>query len=183
MASYHEIIIKGDGAVVDAYLKGFLAGRDIKSGFYFSREWPFHMRNLMERFKYHGEVEHVICTSKLKPVIVRSVDKSDVDIEVKEARKITSTSFKFDFETANRQAAGGIKRALRNLPDGVKLEDFDPEEIVDPSGKGVEAYTPVHEYQFLGRGLARGDVEGVLKLHKRLSDNTCFHVDDINVHS
>jgi hypothetical protein len=183
MATYHEIIIKGDGAVVDAYLKGFLAGRGIKSGFYLSREWPFHRKSIYERFKYHGEVEHVICVGKLKQTIVGSINKSDVDIEVKETREIESICFRFDFKTANRDVGGTIKRSLRNLPDGVQIEDLDPVERVYPDGKGVEAYAPLHEYEFTGKGVARGDVEGVLKLHKRFRESNSFRTEEIEINA
>lgn len=183
MASYYEIIIKGDSDVVDAYLRGFLAGRGIKSGFFFSREWPFHLEKIRERLKYRGGVEHVVCVSQLRQTIVGSIDNSSVDIEVKETRKIKSCSFHFDFKTANRQTAGAIKRTLRNLPDGVELEDFDPAETVHPSGKGVEVYTPLHEYEFSGEGLIRGDVEGVLKMHKRMRENESYRSEDIDIHA
>jgi hypothetical protein len=183
MATYHEIIIKGDGALVDAYIKGFLSGRGIKSGFYFSREWPFHLPSLRERFKYHGEVEHVICVARIRQTIVGSINKSDLDIEVAETRKIESLSFQFDFETAHRQTAASIKRTLAKLPEGVMLEDFEPVETVHPSGKGVEGYAPLHEYEFEGHGTARGDVDGVLRLHRRLRENTCFRTRDIEIHA
>jgi hypothetical protein len=63
----------------------------------------------------------------------------------------------------------------------VKLVDYEPKEIVDPGAKGVEVYTPAHEYEFKGKGHIRGEVPGVLDMHKRLSDIGAFHVDKIEI--
>lgn len=183
MADYYEIIIRGDANVVDAYLKGFLAGRGIKSGFFFSREWPFHLKHVWERLKYRGEVEHVVCVAGLRQTISGSIDRSNVDIEVKEMRKIESMSFHFDFKTANRKAGAAIKRALRSLPPGVAIEDLDPVESVRPDARGAEGYAPLHDYEFEGKGVVTGDVDGVLKMHKRLSGNDSFRVEDIDIHA
>lgn len=181
MATYHEIIIKGDDNVVDGYLKGFLAGRGVKSGFYFSKDWPFRLGHIREIIKYRGPVVHVICSGSLRATITSAVDKSDLEIEVETTRKIDSLSFGFNFMAANREVAASIKRTLGRLPAGVKLEDYAPEESVDPDAKGVEAYSPVHDYEFKGEGKARGDVDGVLALYRKLTENRAFRVEEINI--
>jgi len=181
MAVYHEIIIKGNYDAVRCYLRGFLAGRDVKSGYYFGGEWPFQLHFLRELIKFHGEVTHLLCTGSLKPTVVSAIKKADDDFEVKETRKVTAVAFDFDFRTANRKVADTVKGALEKLPRGVKLVDYEPKEIVDPGAKGVEVYTPAHEYEFKGKGRIRGEVPGVLDMHKRLSDIESFRLDKIEI--
>lgn len=181
MATYHEIIIKGDDNVVDGYLKGFLAGRGVKAGCYFSKDWPFRLGHVREIIKYRGPVVHVICSGSLRATITSAINNSDLEIEVEKTRKIGSLAFGFNFTTANRGVATKIKRTLSRLPDGVKLEGYEPVESVDPDAKGVEAYSPVHEYEFKGEASARGDVDGVLKLYRKLTENRAFRVEEIDI--
>jgi hypothetical protein len=166
---------------VRSYLRGFLAGRDVTDGFYFTSDYPFHLPHLRELIKFHGAVVHLICNGSLRATVVSAVKKSSEGFEVKDTKKLTGVWFAFDVETANRDVAADIRRALDDLPAGVRLADYDPRETIDPGSKGVEVYTPVHEYEFKGKGRVRGDIPGVLEMHKRLSDIEAFHVDRIEI--
>jgi len=181
MATYYEIIIKGNDDAVRSYLRGFLAGRDVTTGFYFTSDYPFHLPHLRELIKFHGEVVHLICKGSLRTTVVAALKKASEGFEVKDTKKLTAVWFAFDYETANRDAAAEIRRALANLAGGVELVDHDSKETVDPGAKGVEVYTPTHEYELKGKGQIRGEVPGVLDMHKRLSDIETFRVDRIEI--
>lgn len=184
-ASYYEFVIKGDEEVVCAYLEGYFRGKGIKEGYFFSKDKPLHFHHLREMIRYHGEVAHVICHSKLRPAIHSAIKQGgkQFGFEVKETRKISKASFRFKFETANRQVAGTIKRALNNRSAGVDLVDYEPQEEVDPGAKGPEGYAPLHTYTFRGEGTVEGDVAGVLKTHEKLCANEFICCDDIEIHA
>ena len=182
-AIYYEYTIKGDEDALCAYLDGFLRGKGIKEGYFFTKDHPFQSHQIKEMIKYHGAVGHLICQSKLRQLVQSAIRQDNkLGFEVKDTRKIKNCSFHFEFETANRTVAGTIKRALAKLVPGVDLIDYDPEEVVDPKAKGPEGYAPLHSYTFKGAGLVEGDIAGVLKTHTRLSKNEFIDCEDIEVH-
>jgi hypothetical protein len=79
----------------------------------------------------------------------------------------------------SRKIADDIKRRFRSIPAGLRLVGYEPEEIIDPSAEGVEIYTPVHDYRFVGNGVIEGDLETLLSCHEKLTSNEFIQVDDI----
>lgn len=180
---YYEYIIKGDDQELCAYLDGFLRGKGVKTGFFFTRDYPFRRLHIKEMIKYHGEVGHVICRATLRPLIQTAVRQAkDMKLEIVEEKKIKKCCFSFKFDTANRGVAGTIKRAVGRLPAGAALADYDPEEIEDPDAKGPEGYAPLHSYVFKGRGIVEGTVAGVLKSHAKFLGHEFIDCEDIEIH-
>jgi hypothetical protein len=182
--SYYEYVIKGDEDALCTYMGGFLRGKGIREGCYFSKNCPFHRHHIREIIEYHGEVAHLICQSKLRSVVDSAIRQSAAQLgfEVKETHKISKVSFTFKFETAARSVAGKIKRALARLPADVRLVDYDPREVVNPKAKGPEGYAPLHSYTFEGEGVIEGDVAGVVRVHEKLSKNEFVKCEDIDIH-
>ena len=183
MPVYYEYIIKGDEDELCAYLDGFLRGKGVKDGFYLVKDHPFRRHQVKEMIKYHGSVGHFICASKLRPLVQTAVRQgAELELEIIEEKKITKCSFGIEFDTANRDVAGTIKRAVGRMPAGVELVEYTPEEVVDPSAEGPEGYAPLHDYVFKGKGTVEGTVAGVLKAHAKLSGNEFISCADIDIH-
>lgn len=181
---HYDFVIKGGEKELCAYLLGFLRGKGVKSGYLFTSCYPFQSHFLKELIQYHGEVVHLICRANLRTVIVNAIRQrpEGSDFEIVESRPVVNTTFDFKFSTANRTVAGAIKRLLGRHPAGVKLVDYEPEEVINPGAKGVEGYAPLHEYEFRGKGTIVGDVEGVLKVRQKLEGNEFINCDEIEIH-
>lgn len=180
---HYDFVIKGESSVLCAYLEGFLRGKGIKSGYFFTEDHPIHKHFLKELVKYHGDVVHLICRSNLRPAIRSAITQSAgrFIFEIQESKSLTGARFDFKFNTASRSVAGLIKRLLGRHPAGVKLVDYEPREIVDPGAKGAEGYAPLHEYTFEGKGTIVGDFEGVIKVYEKLESNEFIDCDDIEI--
>jgi hypothetical protein len=180
---HYDFIIKGDEDKLCAYLNGYLRGKGVKSGYIFTSRHPFKTHYLKEFIHYHGEVVHLVCRSSLRPIIRTAINQcpADHDWEIVESRPVKKAMFEFKFSTANRQAAGAIKRILGRHPAGVRLVEYEPKESFNPEAKGSEGYAPLHEYEFEGKGTIVGDVEGVLKVYDKLKANEFIHSDDIEI--
>jgi hypothetical protein len=167
---YYDFIIKGEEDKLISYLNGYLRGRGFKSGYVFTSEHPFKTHFLKELMQYHGEVVHLVCRSGLRSVMRAAITQAPERYkwEIVDSHSVKKAKFEFKFSTANRQAAGKIKRALGRHPAGVKLIDYEPEETFNPDAKGSEGYAPLHEYTFEGKGTIEGDVEGTLKVYQKL---------------
>ena len=181
---HYDFVIKGNEDKLCSYLEGFLRGKGVKSGYLFTSRHPFQSHFVKELIQYHGDVVHLICRSSLRPVIRAAIANSAdyFEFEIKESRPVSKADFEFKFKTANRKVAGAIQRLLGRHPAGVKLVDYKPEEAVNPEAKGAEGYAPLHEYTFQGKGRIVGDVEGVLKVYKKLESNEFIHCDEIEIH-
>lgn len=183
MAGYYEIIIRGDDRDLIPFLAGFAAGCGM-SGFFFGQEAGLRIQPMRDRIKYHGEVQHIICPenhrTKLAEALAAGAPR--FEFEVKEEARIERAYFHFDFETPSRKVAEEIKTILAKLPGGVAAMDYDPEEIVNPGGKGPEVYSPVHEFVFRGKGVIEGDVGGVIETRRRLAEIEFAHCGEIDLH-
>lgn len=181
--TYYEIIIKGDDELARAYVEGWFIGRDIKDGYEFGEDEALDLGHVRNLIKYHGSVLHMICESSLRGELKRAIRQApeEYEFEIVESRLIQRACFKFEFSTANRRVAGQIKRIFSTLPEGVRAVDYQPKEIVDPSARGAEMYSPAHAYEFKGKGSIEGDPDGVYDVHVRMDDHQLIKVRDIEL--
>ena len=184
MAVHYEVLIKGKEKVLRAYIDGYMRGQNQRDGYFYSKDHPVDLRPIREFIKYHGDVLHLICTADLRSTIRTAIRQApkEYEFEVVKMRKITRGYFHFKFYTANRRSAGGIKRLLARLPDGVKLVDYTPREIFRPGAEGAELYSPVHHYVYRGKGVVEGDAAGVHEMHRRMTANEFFSCKKIEIH-
>ncbi len=184
MPAYHELVIKGDRKELRAFIEGFMIGSKKRRGYIFTEEHAFDMDRLKDLIKFHGEVTHLICDTANRGLIESGIKKASekFDFEIVERHRIRRAYFEFDFKTANRKVAGTIKRLIGKMPAGVKVADLEQDEIIDPSARGVELYTPTHHYNFYGKGVVEGDPFGVHHLHAKMREHENINVSDMDIH-
>ncbi len=178
---YYELIVKGDQNLLSAYLQGFLAGRKIKEGVIFSRNYPIQIHHLRELIHYHGEVLHLVCRAAIRPTVVSAIKSAPAGLsfEIKVERKVSSASFGFEFETVSKDVATDLKRTFASLPKELKMKGFKPREEIDPEAKGPEGYAPMPSYCYSGKGEVAGDVEALLAFYQKLSQNEFVRAGEI----
>lgn len=180
--SYREVIVKGDDTLLRGFVWGFKAARKIKSGVLFCADHPIQTHHLREILTLHGNYVHLITSGQHHRAILAALKQAaHLEFEVVSDKAIRKTYFDFKFQTFNRDVAAKLKRVLRRLPAGLKLVDFEPEETVEPSAKGVEFYSPVHDYCYEGTGKAQGEVEKLLRFHRALGEHVFIETEDIEV--
>jgi hypothetical protein len=138
---------------------------------------------LRERMHEHGDVHHVICTEALRGTLHDALAKAAprYKFEIKAERKIERATFAFKVETPSRQVAKAVKDAIAKPPRNVTITGFAPRETEDPSAKGAEVYTPVHEYTFSAEGTVEGDI-AVIELRYKLAAIQFVKCDEIELH-
>lgn len=182
MATFCEIVIKGDDRDLVPFLSGFAVGARAR-GIYFAEEAGLHLKLLGERIRHHGEVHHVICTDALRGVIHDALAKAAprYRFEIKDERKIERATFSFKVETPSRDVAKAVKDAVAKPPRGVVVTGFVPRETLNPDAKGAEVYSPVHDYVFSAEGAVDGDI-GVIEMRKKLAAIDFVQCDEIELH-
>jgi hypothetical protein len=181
MAVHYELLVKGHEEIIYAYLNGYMAGKKVKEGVILCNECPFQIHEFRELIRYHGGVVHIVVRAGLRQTVLSALRSAPASygFEIKKDRKITNASFEFKFETVSKKVAGGLKRMFTQMPAGLKLTDFEPEEKFDPDAAGIERYAPAHHYKYEGSGTASGNVELLLDFHRRLSQNDFVELEEI----
>jgi hypothetical protein len=177
---YHEIIVRGNDKLLKGFVRGFQIGRSIKGGLWYCGDHPIATAHLKEILTLRGDHIHLVCTGSVRHRFIAAVNQAaDLGFETLSDRRIARTHFEFGFETFSRETASAIKKLLDELPPGLALRDYEPQETFDATARGVELYSPVHEYEFRGKGRITGDFESLLSFQKTLSANEFFETADI----
>ena len=167
-AIYHEIVVNGDEKILKGFVRGFQLGRSIEGGFYLCGDHPIddeHVRRLGLR----GHSVHIVATPAVrKSFLAAFAGAPECGFEVVTDRPILRASFGFTFDTYSREVASAIKGILKNLPAGLQLLSYEPSETVDQKARGVELYSPAHDYRFEGKGKIEGDFAKLLAVRAGL---------------
>ena len=177
---YRELIVKGDDKLLKGFLEGFQIANKIEDGLVFCRDNPINTGHLKEILTFHADYVHLVTSTRHHDSLIAAIDETD-DLELVSDKPVSRSSFKFEFETFNREVANTIRAALAKPPGGLKMVDYKPEEQIDPDAKGPEMYSPVHEYRFCGSGTVEGDIEKLLAYHHQLDDNEFIDAEDITL--
>jgi hypothetical protein len=182
MATYYELVVKGKEETIKAFLVGFVLGRNTRAEVFFAKEHGFSAEHLKEIIT-HKDYLHVLCAAALRGPIASAISKApeEFGFELLQQHRIQRVRFTFRFETVSREMARRLKRLFSTLPKGARMRRFEPKEMIDPEGKGLEGYAPLHDYRFSGEGEVEGDVPAVVRYANRLRENEFVEVEDLEI--
>ncbi|MEN6622542.1 MAG: hypothetical protein ABFD50_13440 [Smithella sp.] len=165
-----EIMIKGEPALIKGFVIGFLEGRGDRRETFVEEERieedsPLDM---ILHFFSHPHLVPVIAEAGMVESLCQALQnrKEEIPSEVVSMRNVTGAFFEFNFKTFSAEVGKSLLDFFSNLPPGVKMkEDYKPVEKITPSGKGVEAYTPLHDYELKGSGIIQGEVKEIYRFY------------------
>jgi hypothetical protein len=102
-------------------------------------------------------------------------------LSLRSSTPVKGASFRFRFITYGRKYAEEIKELFGRLPEGVTLDEYSPVEKVDDECKGVELYTPCHDYVFQGKGVISGGLDLVIPLRGILDAHPLIEAEKIKL--
>jgi len=172
---YYEVVIEGHLDLAKGFVMGFLAGRGIEGGAFFDEACHIAGENeagpLLRLIHAHDNVSTLIVGSGLYDLLAAALSRHPhvIALSVKKVRRVLSAAFACTFRTYSREVGDKIKEILSCVAEGVDGESgFEMHEKLDPEGKGIELFTPLHDYELAGKGRISGSVRGVLDLYQRL---------------
>ncbi len=179
----------GSLPVVKAFLAGLGIGTDTAWDLHFHadcgvRDGGTGHRVLASLHLEKGETRAVVAAAQvalLRRGVAAASARTGPEIAVKADRAIREARLDYHFAVYSREGAAAIRSALDPLPAGVRAEAAEAEEHVDPAGRGVEIYTPLHEYTLSGRGTLRGTWPAVLAMRERLREVAMLEVGEITL--
>lgn len=116
----------------------------------------------------HGRTHHVVFASADHARELARAIRERKDLRLESIRVVVEGRFGFKAEAYNPEIGAKIHDALNSdLPDGIMCVDLEKEER-HPDAKGVELFTPVHDYVYKSRGTIVGTPPGILEMNRRL---------------
>jgi len=178
--------LKGDTDVAVAFVEGYRLATPEAERVWYSHWEPIKAAGWFDALRERiGSQMQVVLPVDMADRITEAVTATPrLKLEVGESEAIRDAVFEFSFRAFSPSEAADIRRLLEeNLPDGVSLDDYEHEEKRNPSAKGVELYSPAHEFEFKGSGRYVGTVPAVFEMVHRLADQTFIHAGDVTLRS
>lgn len=174
-AGFNEVVFRGKPKIVRAFLSGLLMGAERQAQVYYS---------FLEGVKHEGRAEklaemvgvrdsdcHVIidaATAGWLKGLARGI-AAETGLEIAANRRIRGASMELKFQAFAQRYDDEIMAALGELPAGVRITGLKREVRTDPRAKGVEAYSPAHEFEAKASGTLTGPIDALIGLRRRLA--------------
>lgn len=172
---YYEVVIEGNLDLMKGFVMGFLAGRGIEGGVFFDEachiEGECSTGPLLRLIGARDDNCIMIVGSGLHDLLVTALRKHEavLPLRVRKVREVLSAAFICEFRSYSREVGAQLKEILSGIPAGANGKSgFEMHEKLDPEGKGLEMFTPLHDYELTGKGRISGSVKEVLDLYHRL---------------
>lgn len=179
-----EVELKGSRDQAIGFVEGYRVAAGESDVWFCPRENLDH-GGLLDALKERMHLEtHVILSRAFADKIVEALEGSDLlELEVEETHEIEYVELPFEFKCFSRDEAAEIRaRIEKDLPEGVRLEDYEVKENIDEEAAGVEMYSPVHDFIAAGKGKYVGPVPGVMEICRRLEDRDFIHPGRAQLH-
>jgi len=188
---YFEVVFEGKHETITGMLEGFLLARGKKWEWYTSKrshiETETFAEALLEWGSLKSHIHHIVMEEQLSTALQQTLEKRDdlknLSIDyIKSCKEIKSASIKFNAKAFAKKYSSEIKAILSKPPAGIKIQDYNPEETIHESAKGVELYAPEHDYTFTAEGIASGDFKAIMAFRKKLDDHPLIEVSHVRLH-
>lgn len=100
-------------------------------------------------------------------------------LRVVSAREISGAHAVFTYEAYAKEMGDELKALFANPPEGVSVVDYEPEEKVEPEGKGIEACAPLHHYELKAKGRITGAARPLIDFYARLEQHPLVAPEEI----
>lgn len=187
MEYYHEMVIEGPRGLALGFVHGYLAGRGLTDQVFDAEAEGVCCESFREKFREFlnpkRETVHLLVpeslAEKAKEALARSRER-DIPLTLLHERVIARLRFSYSFQIFSREHGKRIRSWFESLPEGVSLSRKAVlAERIDPEAKGIEMYSPVHDYELRGKGTVEGEVSGVLEFHRLCRDEELIETGEL----
>jgi hypothetical protein len=175
---YHEMVIEGRRGQAMGFVHGYLAGRDLTDEVFDAEAEGVCCESFREKFREFlnpkRETIHILVPEHLVEQVKESLARSrerDMPLTLLHERVLSGLRFSYSFQVFSRKHGRRIRSWFESPPEGVSLSrKAVMAERIDPGAKGIEMYSPVHDYELKGKGSVEGSVRGVLEFYRLCRD-------------
>ncbi|HAJ25829.1 MAG TPA: hypothetical protein DCG53_01035 [Syntrophus sp. (in: bacteria)] len=172
---YFKVVIAGHYDFIRGFINGLLTGRGIKEESFFGEDYNIDDERTFEMLARLAGVrgEHTVIIVKsqvleiIRDVIVGKGEKGGLNLV--SVHRIKDAFFTFSIQTFSREIGKELDHILTEASSGLKIEPpYAPQEKETPEGRGVEAYAPLHDYEFQAEGSISGDCAKIFHCYRNL---------------
>lgn len=120
-------------------------------------------------------------TTRDRLVAVRARLESEAGLRLAAEGRVRTARIPFHYQAFARRYGVEIQALLKGLPAGLVIEGGEPVETIDPEAKGIEAYSPAHDYEIRGEGSIGGRVDLVIEARRRLVVHPLIHAGPLEI--
>jgi len=176
--TFMEVVLKTDARFAKGFLQGYLAGSGKAHRFFINEEAGIEAESLSEKLKELVGLADLFQRVVIEEDFLALLHKDSAAAaalglsgQPLQARRITSGSFSVRIKDSAQEDAAAIKKLLSGRPAGVTVEGWQERETIEKNGRGVELYTPLHDYVYEASGSFRGPIEALADLRSELGQH------------
>ena len=186
---YIQIVFEGKEQYVQGLLAGFRLAKGTELKYFFNHAAGVKAESLSEKIKewsaLSDKFQYVILEQGLYTLLQESSDAfgpvPGTPLKILSARRILSGSFSVKVKDASPADTTAIKKLIADKPAELQTITWQEKEIRDEHGKGVELYTPLHEYVFHASGSFKGPIEALIAFRLRLAEHSALSAKEIEL--
>jgi len=183
----YEIVIKGPFDLIQGFIVGFLEGRKIEGAIIFEREHHIKHESKLDQLLRVIHIEedsvHLIIDEAIYRLLCEALNnrKHLIKLKVVSEREIIKAHFNFTYAAYTKRFGSELKTLFSDLPEGVRLEGYQPEEIEREINESTVGYAPLHKYEISAKGRVNGPANEVINFYDKIEHNSCIKPEEIGL--
>jgi hypothetical protein len=184
---WYEIVIEGSFGLIKGFVIGFFEGRKIGGAIIFERQHHVKREDGLEHLLRAIHVEedrvHILMSERTFRMLDQALNnrKHGVPLKIVSKKEIVRAHFNFTYAAYAKRFGDELKNLFGKLPQGVRLEGYQPDEIERETKDSTAGYAPLHKYEIKAKGRVSGPAKGVIDFYDRLEHNKLIELEEIEL--
>jgi len=184
---WYEIVIEGSFDLIKGFIIGFFEGRKISGAIIFEREHHVKREGEIEHLLRAIHVEedrvHMIMGKRTFRILDQALNKRkhEIPLKVVSEKEIVRAHFNFTYAAYTKRLGAELKNLFSQVPEGVRLEGYQPVKIERETKDSTAGYAPLHKYEIKAKGRVTGPAKGVIDFYDRLEHNAWIKFEEIEL--
>jgi hypothetical protein len=184
---WYEIVIEGSFDLTKGFIIGFFEGRKIEGAIIFEREHHVKREDGLEHLLRAIHVEedrvHIVMSERTFRILNQALTnrRHMIDLKVVSEKEIVRAHFNFTYAAYAKRYGDELKNLFGNLPEGVHLERYQPEEIERETKDSTAGYAPLHNYEIKAKGRVSGPAKEVIDFYDKIEHTDWIRLEEIEL--
>ncbi|MFA6413170.1 MAG: hypothetical protein WCW53_10785 [Syntrophales bacterium] len=172
---YFEVVIEGHHEFIKGFISGLIIGKGIQGEAFFGEDFDIDDESAFEMLArlvgVRGEHTVIIVESQVLEILREALGRQGRKggMNLVSVHGIKNAFFTFSIQTFSREIGKELDHILTDASSCLKIEPpYAPRETETPEARGVEAYAPLHDYEFQVRGSISGSCAEVFHCYRKL---------------
>lgn len=181
-----EVVFEAKEQYLRGLLEGFQSGKETTFKYFFNHDAGVQAESLAEKIKewtsLSDRYQHLLMEQGLYDLVKKlGADQPAEQMKILSVRPVQSGKFSVKVKNAARGETDIIKKAFTEKPAAVKTIDWHETEKEDRKAKGIELYTPAHEYLYEASGAFEGELEALIAFRQKVAAFSAVNAREIEL--